>query len=52
MRLLRLAVSLLIAILLIPAAAHAQAAITGTVQDTSGAVLPGVTRGSGKPGAD
>ena len=41
MRLLRLIVSVLIAIVLIPAVVHAQA-ITGTVQDTSGAVLPGV----------
>src|SRR5678816_755992 len=42
---LRLAVvacsSLLIA--LIPAQLHAQSAIAGTVKDTSGAVLPGVT---------
>ena len=34
---------LLAAVLLIPATVHAQASITGTVQDTSGAVLPGVT---------
>ncbi|MDR1989000.1 MAG: carboxypeptidase regulatory-like domain-containing protein, partial [Acidobacteriaceae bacterium] len=31
------------ALLLIPAAARAQSAIAGTVKDTSGAVLPGVT---------
>src|SRR5688572_18230148 len=31
------------AILLIPSLAFAQATITGTVRDTSGAVLPGVT---------
>ena len=31
------------ALLLLPALAHAQASITGVVQDTSGAVLPGVT---------
>src|SRR5512134_3632371 len=30
-------------LLLLPAAAHAQAAITGVVRDTSGGVLPGVT---------
>jgi hypothetical protein len=28
---------------LVPAAAYAQASITGVVKDTSGAVLPGVT---------
>src|SRR6476661_6898640 len=33
----------LAAILLIPAAAYAQSSITGTVRDSSGAVLPGVT---------
>jgi hypothetical protein len=37
MRVLRLIVGLFIATLLIPATVHAQA-ITGTVQDTSGAV--------------
>jgi hypothetical protein len=31
------------ALCLLPAAAHAQSAFTGTVKDTSGAVLPGVT---------
>jgi hypothetical protein len=30
-------------LVLLPAAAHAQSAIAGTVKDTSGAVLPGVT---------
>src|SRR5438874_4422078 len=30
-------------LLLVPAAARAQSAIAGTVKDTSGAVLPGVT---------
>jgi hypothetical protein len=38
----RLAVALLV-VLLLPAAAFAQAAITGVVKDASGAVLPGVT---------
>jgi hypothetical protein len=33
----------LTALCLLPAAAHAQSAFTGTVRDTSGAVLPGVT---------
>src|SRR5215469_17262175 len=36
-------VAWLAAILLIPAVAYAQASITGTVRDSSGAVLPGVT---------
>lgn len=39
---LALFVALMCAILL-PAAAHAQSAITGLVKDTSGAILPGVT---------
>src|SRR5688572_19950558 len=38
----RTAVTLLV-VLLLPAAAYAQAAITGVVRDVSGAVLPGVT---------
>jgi hypothetical protein len=33
----------LAALLALPAVAHAQSAMTGTVKDTSGAVLPGVT---------
>ena len=40
-RLLRIAISC--ACLFAPAAAFAQASITGVVRDTSGAVLPGVT---------
>src|SRR4029079_11196301 len=48
MRLLRLIVRVSIAIVLIPAAVHAQA-ITGTVQDTSGAVLPGVNVEAASP---
>src|SRR5262249_28419575 len=48
MRLLRLVVTLSIALVLIPAPARAQA-ITGTVQDTSGAVLPGVTVEAASP---
>ena len=35
--------------LLLPAAAYAQAAITGVVRDTSGAVLPGVTVEAASP---
>ena len=38
----RLTVALVV-VLLLPAAAYAQAAITGVVKDASGAVLPGVT---------
>ena len=41
--LLRLSLLALVAILLAPIAAYAQASVTGTVKDTSGAVLPGVT---------
>ena len=48
MRILRLAVGVATAILLIPAAVSAQA-ITGTVQDTSGAVLPGVSVEAASP---
>ena len=48
MRVSRLVLGLLAAVLLIPAAAHAQA-ITGTVQDTSGAVLPGVNVEAASP---
>jgi hypothetical protein len=36
-------------LLLLPAAAHAQAAITGVVRDTSGGVLPGVTVEAASP---
>src|SRR4051794_28300115 len=37
------------ALLLLPAAAHAQAAITGVVKDASGGVLPGVTVEAASP---
>src|SRR5215831_1710996 len=40
---LRRSVAALWVLLLFPAAAHAQAAITGVVKDASGGVLPGVT---------
>src|ERR1700730_16280990 len=36
-------------LLLLPSAAYAQAAITGVVKDTSGAVLPGVTVEAASP---
>ena len=39
----------LAALLLVPATLHAQAAITGVVKDTSGAVLPGVTVEAASP---
>src|ERR1700720_2337594 len=35
--------------LVVPTAAYAQASITGTVRDTSGAVLPGVTVEASSP---
>jgi Carboxypeptidase regulatory-like domain len=43
MRVLTRAVLVLACLLFIPAAAYAQASIAGTVKDSSGAVLPGVT---------
>ena len=42
-RVVRRSVAALSVLLLFPAAALAQAAITGLVKDASGAVLPGVT---------
>ena len=39
----RVALSVLAWLAILPAAAYAQASITGVVRDTSGAVLPGVT---------
>src|SRR5438046_4814998 len=44
----RLATTLLV-LLLLPASAYAQAAITGVVKDASGAVLPGVTGEAASP---
>src|SRR4030095_16335263 len=44
----RLAASLLV-LLLLPAAAFAQAAITGVVRDASGGVLPGATVEAASP---
>src|SRR4249919_2979125 len=43
------ATSALIVLLLLPAAAFAQAAITGVARDASGAVLPGVTVEAASP---
>src|SRR5437899_7025178 len=42
-RFIGLAGAALVCLMLVPAAARAQSAIVGTVKDTSGAVLPGVT---------
>src|ERR687896_635370 len=42
-RTIRVAVVVLASLAIFPAAAYAQASITGVVRDTSGAVLPGVT---------
>src|SRR2546425_7534218 len=48
-RLVRLASIVFTWLALVPAAAHAQASITGVVRDTSGAVLPGVTVEAASP---
>jgi len=45
----RRSMAALFVVLLLPAAAFAQAAITGVVRDTSGAVLPGVTVEAASP---
>jgi hypothetical protein len=45
----RRSAAVVIAVLLMPAAASAQAAITGVVRDTSGAILPGVTVEAASP---
>jgi hypothetical protein len=45
----RRSVAALFVVLLLPSAAFAQAAITGVVRDTSGAVLPGVTVEAASP---
>src|SRR5262245_12086411 len=49
MRTLRHLPSILVCLLVVPAAAYAQASITGVVRDTSGAVLPGVTVTAASP---
>jgi hypothetical protein len=43
MRALKSSLSILACVIVLPSAAFGQASITGTVRDTSGAVLPGVT---------
>jgi hypothetical protein len=45
----RRSVAALLVVLLLPAVVYAQAAITGVVRDTSGAVLPGVTVEAASP---
>ena len=45
----RLALIMLACVVIVPAAAYAQASITGLVRDTSGAVLPGVTVEAASP---
>src|SRR5215216_4906121 len=47
--LLRIAVVSAVGVLFIPSLAHAQASLTGTVVDASGAVLPGVTVEAASP---
>src|SRR4029079_6972564 len=49
MRALRTAVIALSCLLVIPAAAYAQASIAGNIKDASGAVLPGVTVEAASP---
>ena len=49
MRALTTSFALTLALLLLPSIASAQAALTGTVRDTSGAVLPGVTVEAASP---
>src|SRR4249920_3455101 len=49
MRRLREGFAVLALIVLVPAAAFAQASITGVVKDSSGAVLPGVTVEASSP---
>ena len=49
MRTSRTALFVLLALTLLPAAARAQASLTGVVKDSSGAVLPGVTVEASSP---
>ena len=46
---LRRALLVSVCLTIVPAAAYAQASITGVVSDTSGAVLPGVTVEAASP---
>jgi hypothetical protein len=45
----RTIVAVAVAMLVLPALAYGQASIAGTVRDTSGAVLPGVTVEAASP---
>ena len=45
----RLGLAVLVLLVLVPAAAFAQASITGVVRDSSGAVMPGVTVEASSP---
>src|ERR1700704_3530195 len=49
LRFVKRATSALFVVLLLPAAAYAQAAITGVARDASGGVLPGVTVEAASP---
>src|SRR5262245_42938065 len=49
MRALRCILFVLSGVVILPAAAYAQASIAGVVRDTSGAVLPGVTVEASSP---
>src|SRR5437868_10194916 len=49
MRRLQVALGAFVLLVLVPAMAFAQASITGTVKDASGAVLPGVTVEASSP---
>src|SRR4030081_3903190 len=49
LRLAKRSLGMLLVLLLLPAAAYAQAAITGVVKDASGGVLPGVTVEAASP---
>ena len=48
-RVIQFSAAAVLVVLLIPAAAHAQASITGVVKDTSGALIPGVTVEASSP---
>ena len=43
------ALALLVSLIFVPTVLYAQASVTGTVQDSSGAVLPGVTVEAASP---
>jgi hypothetical protein len=45
----RILVGVLLSVIVVPAAAHAQGALTGIVRDSSGAVMPGVTVEAASP---